>query len=62
MARAKGGNGNRRQPAQPQQMPLSQNPVSDLLYDWLTVLQNKAEGINAYEKYIRDAEEEGDDA
>jgi len=35
------------------------NPVSDLLYDWLTVLQSKAEGLNAYEKYIKDAEEAG---
>jgi hypothetical protein len=34
------------------------NPISDLLYDWLTVLQSKAEGLNAYEKYIRDAEKE----
>jgi len=34
------------------------NPISDLLYDWLTVLQSKAEGLNAYEKYIQDAEKE----
>ena len=34
------------------------NPISDLQYDWLTVLQSKAEGLNAYEKYIRDAEKE----
>ena len=37
----------------------SANPVSDLMYDWLTVLQNKAEGLTAYEKYIRDAEKAG---
>jgi hypothetical protein len=36
----------------------STNPISDLMYDWLTVLQSKAEGLNAYEKYIRDAEKE----
>lgn len=55
-------NGTRQQRGgQSQPMGLSQNPVSDLLYDWLTVLQSKAEGINAYEKYIRDAEEMGDD-
>jgi methylase of polypeptide subunit release factors len=36
----------------------STNPISDLMYDWLTVLQSKAEGLNAYEKYIRDAEQE----
>ena len=35
------------------------NPVSDLLYDWLTVLHNKAEGLNAYEKYIKDAQDAG---
>ena len=35
------------------------NPVSDLLYDWLTVLHNKAEGLAAYEKYIKDAQEAG---
>lgn len=35
------------------------NPISDLMYDWLTVLQSKAEGLNAYEKYIRDAEQAG---
>jgi hypothetical protein len=35
------------------------NPISDLMYDWLTVLQNKAEGLSAYEKYIKDAEEAG---
>ena len=34
------------------------NPVSDLMYDWLTVLHSKAEGLNAYEKYIRDAEKQ----
>jgi methylase of polypeptide subunit release factors len=34
------------------------NPVSDLMYDWLTVLHSKAEGLNAYEKYIQDAEKE----
>jgi len=37
---------------------MTANPISDLMYDWLTVLQSKAEGLNAYEKYIRDAEKE----
>jgi hypothetical protein len=37
----------------------TKNPISDLMYDWLTVLQSKAEGLNAYEKYIQDAEKEG---
>jgi hypothetical protein len=34
------------------------NPIPDLEYDWLTVLQSKAEGLHAYEKYIQDAERE----
>ncbi len=34
------------------------NPIPDLLYDWLTVIQSKAEGLNAYDKYITDAERE----
>jgi methylase of polypeptide subunit release factors len=38
--------------------PTLQNPISDLTYDWLTVLQSKAEGLNAYEKYIQDAKQE----
>jgi len=36
----------------------STNPISDLMYDWLTVLQSKAEGLNAYEKYMKDAQAE----
>jgi hypothetical protein len=36
----------------------SKNPISDLMYDWLTVLQSKAEGLNAYEKYMKDAQAE----
>jgi hypothetical protein len=35
------------------------NPISDLMYDWLSVLHSKAEGLNAYEQYIEDAEREG---
>jgi hypothetical protein len=33
------------------------NPISDLMFDWLSVLHAKAEGLNAYEQYIHDAEE-----
>ncbi|MFQ4139795.1 hypothetical protein PGN35_026125 [Nodosilinea sp. PGN35] len=33
----------------------SQSVVSDLEYDWLTVMQNKAEALQAYDKYIEDA-------
>ena len=31
--------------------------ISNLEYDLLTVLQNKAEAMKAYETYIRDAQE-----
>ena len=34
------------------------NPISNLMYDWITVLQSKAEGINAYDKYLKDAQAE----
>jgi hypothetical protein len=34
----------------------SQNPVSNLEYDFLTILHNKAEAIKAYETYIKDAQ------
>ena len=32
-----------------------QEVVSNLEYDWLTVMQNKAEALQAYDKYIEDA-------
>ena len=34
---------------------MAAKPLSDLMYDWLTVLQNKAEGVTAYEKSLKDA-------
>ncbi|WP_017314458.1 hypothetical protein [Mastigocladopsis repens] len=37
----------------------TQNPVSNLEYDFLTVLQNKAEAIKAYDTYINDAQQAG---
>ncbi|NMG20650.1 hypothetical protein [Brasilonema bromeliae] len=37
----------------------TQNPVSNLEYDFLTVLHNKAEAIKAYETYINDAQQAG---
>ncbi|MEP0853928.1 hypothetical protein NC991_26650 [Funiculus sociatus GB1-A4] len=33
--------------------------VSNLEYDLLTVLQNKAEALKAYETYIQDAQQMG---
>ncbi|MDM9381552.1 hypothetical protein QUB80_12660 [Chlorogloeopsis sp. ULAP01] len=37
----------------------SQSPISNLEYDFLTVLQNKGKAIKAYDKYIQDAQEAG---
>lgn len=36
-------------------------PLSDLSYDVLTALQSKLEAINAYEVYIEDCQEAGDE-
>jgi uncharacterized protein YfcZ (UPF0381/DUF406 family) len=35
----------------------SQQPISNLEYDFITVLHNKAEAVQAYERYIQDAQE-----
>ena len=35
----------------------SQQPISNLEYDFITVLHNKAEAVKAYECYIKDAQE-----
>ena len=32
------------------------HPLSDLAYDWITLIQNKAQALNAYDQYIKDAE------
>ncbi|QDL11908.1 hypothetical protein DP113_32085 [Brasilonema octagenarum UFV-E1] len=37
----------------------TQNPISNLEYDFLTVLHNKAEAIKAYDTYINDAQQAG---
>lgn len=34
-------------------------PLSNLEYDLLTALHNKAEAVKAYETYIKDAQEVG---
>jgi rubrerythrin len=33
------------------------HPLSDLEYDWVTLIQNKAQALMAYDQYIRDAEQ-----
>ena len=35
------------------------HPLSDLAYDWVTLMQNKAQALMAYDQYIRDAEKAG---
>ncbi|BAY25395.1 hypothetical protein NIES2100_52010 [Calothrix sp. NIES-2100] len=35
----------------------SQQPISNLEYDFVTVLHNKAEAVKAYDAYIKDAQE-----
>ncbi|OUL24501.1 hypothetical protein [Nostoc sp. 106C] len=35
----------------------SQQPISNLEYDFVTVLHNKAEAVKAYDTYIQDAQE-----
>ncbi|MGB3310179.1 MAG: hypothetical protein WBG32_15510 [Nodosilinea sp.] len=32
-----------------------QQVISNLEYDWLTVMQSKAESLQAYDKYMQDA-------
>ena len=44
----------------PQQQPVPDtHPLSDLAYDWITFMQNKAQALNAYDQYIKDAEAAG---
>ncbi len=33
------------------------HPLSDLEYDWVTLIQNKAQALMAYDQYIQDAEQ-----
>jgi uncharacterized protein YdeI (YjbR/CyaY-like superfamily) len=35
------------------------NPISNLEFDFLTVLHNKGEAIRAYDHYIKDAQQAG---
>ena len=39
-----------------QEMPSDPHPISDLAYDWITLVQNKAQALMAYDQYINDAE------
>jgi hypothetical protein len=33
------------------------HPLNDLEYDWVTLIQNKAQALMAYDQYIQDAEQ-----
>ena len=35
----------------------TREPLSNLAYDWVTIIQNKSEAIRAYQKYIQDAQQ-----
>lgn len=35
------------------------HPLSNLAYDWITLMQNKAQALLAYDQYIKDAEAAG---
>jgi len=35
--------------------PKAQDVVSNLEYDWLTVMHNKAQALQAYDEYVQDA-------
>jgi len=42
-----------------QEKPADAHPLSDLAYDWITLIQNKAQALMAYDQYIKDAEQAG---
>ena len=42
-----------------QEKPNDPHPLSDLAYDWITLIQNKAQALMAYDQYIKDAEAAG---
>ena len=39
--------------------PADTHPLSDLAYDWVTLIQNTAQALMAYDQYIKDAEKAG---
>jgi hypothetical protein len=40
-----------------QETTSDRHPLSNLEYDWITLIQNKAQALVAYDQYIRDAEQ-----
>ena len=39
-----------------QEQSTDRHPLSNLEYDWITLMQNKAQALVAYDQYIKDAE------
>ena len=39
-----------------QEQSTDKHPLSNLAYDWITLMQNKAQALMAYDQYIKDAE------
>jgi len=42
-----------------QERATDSHPLSDLAYDWITLIQNKAQALMAYDQYIQDADQAG---
>jgi hypothetical protein len=42
-----------------QEQSPDRHPLSDLEYDWVTLIQNKAQALMAFDQYIKDAERAG---
>ena len=42
-----------------QEQSTDKHPISNLAYDWITLIQNKAQALMAYDQYINDAEQAG---
>ena len=40
-----------------QEQSADRHPISNLEYDWITLIQNKAQALMAYDQYIQDAEQ-----
>ena len=40
-----------------QETPSDPHPLNNLEYDWITLIQNKAQALMAYDQYIKDAEQ-----
>ena len=40
-----------------QEKSADRHPLSNLEYDWITLIQNKAQALMAYDQYIKDAEQ-----